>query len=305
MIALLYACTGKGEGEAFDGNFVLTDANNYAYTSALAIGAQEVAVAQDFSIDWSALTTDLLGHTMEPAADVGEIYFLSFPALSHAEIEGKFSLDDVDQQDLGVTALDLSATGQTSVSISELKIPPNAPFVPEEYFVDTAASWLVRATDGATTNRMLTFVVPTEESTNHAVTLAPDSTTLDFAVDLHSLTAFTVPDHEGTTADWTALDTHANGNAIELDKLDQLLLARFDSLDADGLEAQFLDIELIADAMYVGDVYGMRSSALSVAVDADGQPFSTFGADSLWVLALRCTLCANPAPPFLTIIRTE
>jgi hypothetical protein len=304
MTLLFAACSGTS-GDDFDGSFVLSDANNYSYTSHLGIGAQVVERGADFTIDWSGLTTDLLGHPVDPAADVGEVYLLSFPALSQTEVEDLLATEQLTMSDLLVIAFKTGVTGQTSLMASDLVIPPAAPFQPETYFTDTDATWLVRATDGATTNRMLSFAVPTEGSESHAITLDDGATTLDFAADLHGLDAFSIGEQDAYTVDWSGLTRHADGNSVELLDLDQLMLARYDGLSISELEEQFLDLDLIADALYTADVYGDRTADLSAAVDADGAAFSGFGAGTLWVLALRCTTCANPAPPFLTLVEVE
>ena len=34
----------------------------------------------------------------------------------------------------------------------------------------------------------------------------------------------------------------------------------------------------------------------------DGEPFTGFTGEGTWILALRCSTCSNPAPPFATVL---
>lgn len=289
----------------FDGAFDVTDANNYRYTSALDISTQEVRLARDAAVDWSALTTDLLGHPMDAAADADLVWLLSFPHLSHEQLAEKLVEEDLDQEDVGVFAtFDNSESAVTSAYLSEFFVLNN-PFLPEEYFIDPEATWLIRVTTGTFSeaeNRMLQFVSPTEASDGDRIVVTDDSTALQLEVDLRSLDAFAITEQEAYSIDWSALTVHANGTTLDLDDLDELMIARYDDRALGDLEADFVNIDRTADAIYTADVFGLDRTPLSAAVDASGAAFSAFGADSLWLLALRCSSCLNPAPPFLTVV---
>ncbi|MDP2307269.1 MAG: hypothetical protein Q8P18_14680 [Pseudomonadota bacterium] len=309
---LLLACTAPKADDTgvapFDGQFTFTDANNYSYISDLAVVAQEVQLRQEVTFDWSGLTTDLLGHPIDPVTDVDLIWVVQFPTLTEDEVVAAIVTDTLLQQDVGpYIQFDNDPADATSALLSEFVFPPATPIVPEEDFTDGSGTWLVRATTGVNENRMLGFMRPTEESTNHTFLLDSASATLDFQADLQSLTGFTLAEeHAPYVANWSALDTHAGGGDLDLTDLDQLMIARYDGRTLDDLEANFIDIELIADEMYTADVYDVAdyTADLSMATNADGVAFSGFGADSLWLVALRCTtVCTNPAPPFLTVVQ--
>lgn len=308
ILLALAACTGPEDdsGKApFDGAFVFTDANNYAYTSAIDVSAQEVQLRQDVTIDWSGLTTDLLGHAMDPAEDVSLIWIVQFPNLTEDEVANAIVTETLLQEDVGPYIQFKNEANVTSATLSQFVFPPATPISPEEDFTDGSGTWLVRATTGLIENRMLGFMRPTEDTTNTTFLLASDTAALDFDADLQSLDAFTFDEEPATyTADWSALETHANGNEIDLDLLDQLMIARYDGMSLADIEADFIDVELIASEIFTADVYGLTSTDLSVAVSSTtGEAFSGFGADSLWLVALRCTACTNPAPPFLTVVQ--
>ncbi|MFN7142365.1 MAG: hypothetical protein ACK4YP_01200 [Myxococcota bacterium] len=308
ILLVLAACTGPGDdsGKApFDGAFVFTDANNYGYTSAIDVSSQEVQLRTDVTVDWSGLTTDLLGHAMDPAVDVDIVWIVQFPNLTEEEVADAIVAETLLQEDVGPYIQFRNEAGATSATLSEFVFPPATPIVPEEDFTDGSGTWLVRATTGLVENRMLGFMRPTDTTTNTTFALASDTATLAFDADLQSLEAFSFDDEPATyTADWSALETHANGNEVDLGLLDQLMIARYDGMTLSDIEADFIDVELIASEIYTADVYGLTAADLSVAVSATtGEAFAGFGADSLWLVALRCTACTNPAPPFLTVVQ--
>jgi hypothetical protein len=307
MLLLLLACTGEpkdtGEETPFDGNFALSDANNYAYTSALAPGAQDVALRSDFTVDWSGLTTDLLGHATDPATDIEYVWMIQFPNRTEEELVDLLVGDALLQEDIGAVVQFSNGDGRTSASLSEFVFPPNAPIDPADDFTDGSGAWILRGTTGLLTTRMLSFVRPSDTTTNTALTLTSTSAALDFDADLASLGKYAFDEElDAYTVDWSGLTKHAGGADIDLSRIDQLLLARYDGLSVAELEAQFLDIELIASVTYTADIYGLTSIDLSTVTDVGGAPFAGFGADTRWLLALRCTTCANPSPPFLTVI---
>ena len=56
--------------------------------------------------------------------------------------------------------------------------------------------------------------------------------------------------------------------------------------------------------MYRGDVAAGNSLALHDLKDANGQPFAGIDGSGTWILALNCGRCANPAPWFLTELKS-
>ena len=310
-LLLLLACVGADTDDTaagFDGNFVFADANNYDYNSALNVTTQEVQLAHDVTFDWSGLTTDLLGHAMDPATDVDLVWMVQFPNLSEADVVAAILTDSLLQLDVGpYVQFDNDPADTTTALLSEFVFPPDNVIQPETDFVDGSGTWLVRATSGASTNRMLAFARPTETSENHTFVLGSDAAALDFDADLQSLTPFAFYGEPATyTADWSTLATHANGNDIVLNSLDQLMIARYDGMTLDDIEADFINVDRIASDLYTADVYDVvdYKADLSLATNSAGEAFSGFGGGSLWLIALRCTACANPAPPFLTVVHS-
>lgn len=308
MIFALLACTGTSDDTGvtvpFDGNFVFTDANNYNYTSSIDGTTTEVGLRADFTVDWSGLDTDLMGHAMDAGADVDLVWFLQFPNLTEAEVEQRIVEDALLAEDLGVYVQFDNDADVTSASLSQFVFPPDTMIDPATDFTDGSGTWMMRVTTGLLNSRMIQFVRPTEESTNHALSFTPSSAVLNFDADLQSLDDFAITDTFPTyTADWTNLTQHAGGIPYDAGRIDQLMVARYDGLSLSDIEDDFIDVELIAADIYTADVYGLDSADLSMAVSATSGAFAGFGANTLWLIALRCTTCNNPAPPFLTVVQ--
>jgi hypothetical protein len=300
VILLFVACA------RFDGSFELTDASNYTFSSSIDIGTTDVLVGQDFAIDWSALDRDLLGDPVDPAVNVTDLTLISFPGLSEEDVEAAVVEDALLQSDAGLVAL-LDTDGATSARLSDFTIGFTTRLVPEEHFTDTEAAWLLRATTGLLDTRMVRFLRPRADGGAAEVVLDGGSSALDFEVELEALEAFEVPadaDASAWTADWTALTTRGDGARFALEDVDLLQLARLD-MEVTDVEADFVHLETNAAELYAVDVGADGVVTLGEAADAAGTAFSSFGRGETWALALRCGGCTNPAPPYVTLIRSR
>ena len=70
----------------------------------------------------------------------------------------------------------------------------------------------------------------------------------------------------------------------------------------DTQTSAYINLEGLADEMYQQDISGLPGFELFDMVSVDGQAFPGFSADGTWILALRCTTCINPAPPYLGVL---
>jgi hypothetical protein len=78
-----------------------------------------------------------------------------------------------------------------------------------------------------------------------------------------------------------------------LSNIDRLMLARY-TLSLEDLEARFLELEDLAEEMYIVDVAGLGSYDL---MELEG--FAGFEGEGTWLLAMRCSTCVNPSPQFV------
>ncbi len=285
---------------------VLTDANNYAYTGALDVPSVRTAEAVDLRFDWSALTKDMLCHDLDPVADVDNLSMLYFPNLTEAEIEAGMQANALIQVDLGAY-VSRAVGDETAASLSEFTFF-GTDVDAEQQYVDSPGSYLLLVTSGTTIGvgtRTLTFLDPDPTATVTDVDLVDHCDIVDFDADLGSLDPVRVRAGGPWQLDWSALTRDGQGNAIDLGTIDRLMLGRYDGVTVDQLQASFLDFEQLAAETWSLDIASGSTADLSTLATADGTPFGDLSAAGPWFLALRCSLCANPATVFLTELRPE
>ncbi|HEX6766382.1 MAG TPA: hypothetical protein VF103_12910, partial [Polyangiaceae bacterium] len=126
---------------------------------------------------------------------------------------------------------------------------------------------------------------------------------LVYDVNLEALTPVAVPTGRADlTIDWRGLTTNGLGRPWIQRSIDQVTVAHYTQSLAE-LEAQFLDLEQIAERFYRGDALTDEPFSLSALADAQGQAFTGIDGTGVWILALSCTIyCSNPAPWYLTIL---
>ena len=65
--------------------FVVADENNYSFDSSLTAQSTDIKEGEDAVIDWSMITTDMLGNSID-ATMVDELSIIRFPRLSQEEV---------------------------------------------------------------------------------------------------------------------------------------------------------------------------------------------------------------------------
>ena len=326
--------TGGGPGDTCAapamGNVVVSanPVNNYAFSSTLSFPPTLVMPDSELSFDWSAVTTDFLGHPVDPLADIDTVNLMLWK-LTEEDLRVKLNDDALEQRDLAVIATVYTENATTSATLFEFTsigtpLTPCEilPFVqapnpdpnahPEcedgigDGFDPASHTYTVMTATGEVLGqgtRMIHAFKLDPMSTNTEVVVDTDSTGLEYSVDLASLEPLRVP--AGTadiTIDWADITVNALGNEFVTTSIDEVLVARY-SLTPAELEAQFLDLDLIAEDLWRGDVPSDTNLALtSLAPNAAGEPFTGIDAGSTWIVALVCGSCANPAPWYLSIL---
>ena len=285
---------------------VLEDAHNYRFEQAFE--TTPVAVQdcpEDLTIDWSGVTTDLVGRAVDPSADIDKIILASLVA------------DDADQvlQDIATESLSQSSFvgaveyepsgGETAAPLSEFSFNGVPIDVPTRICVVHEHTFLLGATTGLYDYRMFAFIEPTPDEPSTSVAFDSSLTTMELTVDLGRGGVILVPSQEPVFVDWSGLSTDGRGNSLSLTNLDRLQIGRFD-LTVSELEAGFVDLESQALELYTAaTVYDSSSLDLSQAVDASGASFAGFTDEGLWLLGLFCTTCASSPPHFLAVVQAE
>jgi hypothetical protein len=274
----------------------LADDNNFSYAADLTADVVPIGANADATLDWSALAHDLQGHALDPAVDIGQVQLVAMRDLAPDEVATALANDDLEQS--AVTLYVTCDPEGAACALSEFGVL-GAPFDLLQYLDDGVATWLVALTrfdePGAAT---LVFLEPRDGEANHTVAVGDDTSRLDVDVDLAALAPVVVPEGEpAVTLDWSGLTRDGLGNPLDLGRIDDVLLARFDQ-PVEELQTRVFDLEEIASASWRGDVSGGRSVSLDT-LEGD-TPFAGVDDEGTWLVALGCSTCSNPAPRFVT-----
>ena len=141
-------------------------------------------------------------------------------------------------------------------------------------------------------------------STVTNVTLTNDSTKLTYTANLHNLTITGVPG--GTpalTLDWSQMKTNALGAEFKEGYITSAVVGHYTQTPAE-LEANFLDLDRIAIATYRADIPAGSVLDFTTLRDEHGAAFPGIDDSGTWLVGLICGNCRNPAPWYMTILKT-
>jgi len=288
----------------------LTDDTNFFFTTALTADVVPVAdCPDDLTLDWSGLSSDLLGHELDPTTDIDTMRVVRFYDLSPQDVMAAISTNELSQSDLSGNVDYYPSAGETSAMLgSDFAFNGTSIDPATEVCSELGATFMFTALTGLYEYRMLVFFEPTVDETNTEVFMTADSAQLEFDADLGAGGVIEVPSGRDYSIDWIGLTADGQGNAFSVSNIDRLMLARYE-LSIEEMEAQFLDLQIIPDEMYTADIGGRGDFELIDALDTDGNAFAGFEdagtGEGLWLLGLFCSTCANPAPLYLAVIETK
>jgi hypothetical protein len=293
--------TGGDPCEAGTGDLAVADENNYDFVGTLDISTTEVQELTSVTIDWSGLTLDMQGHPVDPT-EIDMVSAVVFRYLSEEEIEYGLSTNTLEQADVALYVF-AEVTGETSIELGELTLFGTDIDV-ETYFEASYGTWLITLAKGTTPGAgtvMPVFLLPVTAPAETTVYVTNDSTSLTVDANLAGVTQLEAPVDTPLTVDWDALTTDGQGNEFQTGDVDQVMVGYYETLTPTDLEEQLLDLEYVYDGMWRYDLEeGGSELDLSLLTDDGGAAFGGISGDGTWILALRCTACPNPAPPFLT-----
>lgn len=304
-LAVLLAGAGcPPEDDDLDGPIVLTDSHNYGYDGAIDAPTIETASGTDIEVCWDALLHDIQCHEMDPATDVDNLGLIRFRHLTEPEVEDAMSRDDLQQADIDGYVEWRNELEATCTTLSAFSFFGTGIDIEQEY-TEGGGTYMLVLTTGTTPGigaRMIVFLAPSAGSDVTHVDIPDGCGVLDFQVDLQSLTSPRLRAEGPWELHWDGLTVDGQGEAIVPEDVDGIMLGYYEGMTLPDLQDRFLDLELIATELYTLEHAGGTEADLAEAVDADGAAFGGFHGDGIWVLALRCSACYNPAPIFLTVL---
>jgi hypothetical protein len=309
-LALLGACTGSREEHEEDAGgsaILLQNENNYRSTASLSLPTVKTAPGADLDICWGEVTTDILCHPVAPKADLDNVGFLRFLHLTETQVEAKLVSGELSQSEVDGYTESRTDHKATCAKLSQFSFFGTPIDVPAQYVESDEETYLLVFTHGTQAGvgaRVMTFIEPTAASTNTRVDAPPGCGLLDFSADLKTLEKVRVPGEGPWTVDWRSVTRNGQGNELVAATIDRLLIGFYEGLTVEDLEADFFDIETLATSLWELGLTGGRTADLAQAVERDtGAGFEAFDRfDGVWMLALLCSTCQNPAPVVLTLL---
>jgi len=297
-VALLSACPGAPE------ELLLTDTHNYNFVGTLEVESIATSEAADLTICWDQIAQDIQCHDTDPVTDIDNISLIRLPHLTQEEVEEGLAGQGFQQADVS-GYIEYQPEDSTCASLSDLSLFGTEIDIETE-FNEEGGTFLVMLTSGVEPGvgaRVLAFLTPTAGETNTQVDIPDGCGALDVSVDLEHGSNISIPATQSSwPVSWSDLTADAQGYDLDLNRIDGVQVGNFGSLRPSDLETQFLDLESLAEQLYYLPIEAGSSADLIEATDSDGNAFSGFTEEGLWLLALRCSRCSNPAPIFLTFI---
>lgn len=315
-------CSSSGGGSSqqsvtcTNGTIVANEANNYSFTSSLMLHPVKVKPMSDLTFDWSGVTKDFLGHTVDPVKDLNLIFLLSYnePA---AMFEQDLNLDTFSTSHIFIPGPPPSyqpMNGETSKSLFNNFQTGDGPanpttaamYLDASMYTPANSTYAIVAQSGTDVGtgqiHMLQSFELDSSSTNTTVKLTNGSTTLSYDANLHSLHPTGVPANTAALSlDWSMMTTNALGTPFIATNIAHAIVGHYTQTPAQ-LEKQFLDINMIAEDLYQADIPFGTTLDFTMLTDAKGNAFTGIDSTGTWLVALVCTTCRNPAPWYLTIL---
>lgn len=285
MLTLFLACTGSVE-------IILQDENNFDFQSNIIADSIVVPAQEDSPVDWSGLTADILSASVEPTTEVDELNIVRFADLTQEEVIDGINNETLKQSDLTGFVAYSPEGGETSAMLSDFSISGTSVDVAEE-IQEGIGTFLISASKEDGEYISFVFFEPTNGAEPATIELTDESAILEFDLDLDAGTPLTPLVGDQTVVTWSQLTTNGAGNQIVLSNIDRLMLARY-TMDLSELESRFLELEDLADELYIADVAGLGSYDL---MELEG--FAGFEGEGTWLVAMRCSSCVNPSPQFV------
>jgi hypothetical protein len=311
---------GSSTGTTCESTITASAADNYTFSSNLTINVTDVQPLPGpgqsmLHFDWSGLKTDLLGHPVD-LTQIGMVE-IGLWNLTLAQFEKKLNDDTLAQTDLAIIATilpampgattgniyDLTETGQ---KLTTAQIDPYLDIMTYPPGNNIYTAMVANGMDLGKNTRMIQGFQLNAQSTNTLVTIDSNSTKLSMTADLHSLTSpLVAAGNPAITIDWSKVMKTAAGLTFDPTQITELRVGKY-TLSATDLEmpSNFLNLDTIADTMYTAAITAGTSFDLSKAKDSNGNPFPGIDDAHTWIVALNCGDCANPAPWYLTVLKS-
>ncbi len=303
-------------------SFLLDDSYNFFFKSTLHLDSVEVrgtSPLTDLTFNWGELNTDFLKRSLSPLADI-DLVLITIWDMSPNELAEKINNDTLNQQDNGGRVLSVYTnniiTSEKLTNFTMLGNPivnPDDVAVRDSFFDATDPNYnperrthMVMAQTGTIAGknaRMLQFFTLSPTSDNTEVNLTSNSASLTYEIDLRKQSRLPVGAAQSNiNIDWDGVTHNSLGNAFIPTEISRVVVAKY-NMDVCEIENDFLNLESNYSEWYYKDLEFVTTEFnLADLTSKDGVPFSGITADGIWIIALFCGECRNPAPRFMTLL---
>lgn len=309
LSGLPFPLTGCGGGTTEStGNILLQDVHNYSATGALSIPTIETAPATDLDVCWTGIINDLQCHPVAPAADLDNVSLLRFLNLDETQVEQRLSSGELAQSEVDGYVEYATNHTDTCMKLSQLSFFGTKIDLQKEYVESTDRTYMLLFAKGTRPGvgaRAMVFVKPTAGSVNTRVDAPTGCGLLEFSADLSTATRLGMPPAAPWVIDWRNVTKDGQGNPIEFQSIDGVMIGFYEGQTVAEIQANIFDLELRATTLWEVKLKGGRTADLSTATErGTGAAFPGFARATagVWMLALTCSTCQNPAPVVLTIL---
>ena len=298
---------------------VITDPTNYMLSDSFVLEHVVVKDNTDLKFDWSQLTVDFFGKAVNPVTDINTVS-ISLWNLSPSDIEQALKVDSLSTmlaKNVGIitTFPDGTFTQMNLLGFNELGNPlPTDDLwsrfntaTPMYQYPQDKYTFLLMAQSGADIGKnphSIALFNIDPNATPAELDLTNDSTKLTYSVDLERAHPVLVPAGvSALTIDWSQMTTNCLGNSYDGSQITSAAVAHYSKKTLPELQQQFLNLEEIADGWWSGTPPSGRTVDLSTLTDANGAAFPGIDSTGVWMAALFCGNCNNPAPWSITILQ--
>jgi hypothetical protein len=323
------ACGSSNAGPqpmmCYSANLIAAEVNNYSFSSTITLPPVTVKAMTNLTFDWSAVTKDFLGHTVNPTTDITLASAMLFQ-LPLSDVQTKLNDDTLNQDDL-VTSVPASwpppgtpIAGATSAKLYDFQL--NGTVITQDMFnkyfdptmyPSSGNSYMVGVSSGAMLGqgfRMLQTFKLDAASSETTVKLTNSSTQLSYNANLHSLTISGVPGATpALSLDWSQMEDQMKKNALghtfTAGYITQAAVGHY-TQSITELQTQFLNLDSIASEYYVADITtGSVLDFTTLKEKTTSASFPGVSNDGTWLVALFCSpnICRNPAPWYIAILK--
>ncbi len=295
----------------------LLDDQNYTFWNELEIESTTVKSRSNIKFSWGNLDEDFLGTPMDPEQDV-QALLVSIWEHDAEETKELMNTNLWVMDDFVIPPGMFVTNGElTEANYLEFETTSGSPVTeelltslidPSELSPDeTTYSVMVQSgTNPGQDVRMIAMFSVSDDEENEEVVINSDSTKLQFKATLDDMDAIPVPDGvSDIKIDWTDSPIYDSMDQLfDSSTVQRVMVAYYEDETLDDLENNFLQLEDMAEKVWsVNHRLGTYEN-LSNLKDENGDAFEGINDDGLYILALLCESCSNPAPRFLSVLKT-